>query len=309
MSYCSSKEHERIEANLFCQECQINMCNKCKNLHSSLFFNHHTINIGQNSKEIFTGFCTIEKHRQQLQYFCKDHNQLCCGLCITKIKGKGNGEHTNCNVCLIDEIKDEKKNKLGENMRKLEKYSNNIAKSLSKLKNINENIIKERENLVEKIGKIFTKIRDWLNNREDELLKEVNKKFDNLFDEKIIKECEGLQKSSLCIYNCLNIEDNINEINKINEVIKNFEIMKTKIEFGLDEKDINNFLGIIHNFGYIKEYKSISDEEENENDEENQKYDEPKKEYDVEEKKEEPYDVEEKKTNLIRYRYDSDKEV
>ena len=74
--FCSSKEHERIEANIFCQECQINMCNKCKNLHSSLFFNHHTVNIGQNSKEIFTGFCTIEKHRQKLQYFCKDHNKL-----------------------------------------------------------------------------------------------------------------------------------------------------------------------------------------------------------------------------------------
>ena len=114
--YCSLKEHEKNEALLFCPECQIYMCNKCDQSHSGLFLNHHLIKLDKDIKNIFTGFCKYDNHNQKLKYFCKDHNELCCGLCITKIKGQGNGQHTECNICFLDDIKDEKKNKLYENI-------------------------------------------------------------------------------------------------------------------------------------------------------------------------------------------------
>ena len=59
-----------------------------------------------------------KKHNIELEYFCKTHNQLCCAACITKIEGGGNGQHTNCDICFIKEIKDEKKSKLKNNIDK-----------------------------------------------------------------------------------------------------------------------------------------------------------------------------------------------
>ena len=37
---CFSKKHEESDAVIYCQNCRIYMCNKCKKLHSDLFENH-----------------------------------------------------------------------------------------------------------------------------------------------------------------------------------------------------------------------------------------------------------------------------
>ena len=60
---CSSKEHEKINAIIYCQKCEIYMCNKCKEIHSKLCQNHQQyILSSNNSKEEFTGFCKEENH-------------------------------------------------------------------------------------------------------------------------------------------------------------------------------------------------------------------------------------------------------
>ena len=77
------------------------MCNKCDNYHTYIFPNHNLMTLENDIIKIFTGFCKVENHQIKLEYFCKNHNVLCCGLCIAKIKGKGNGQHTDCNVCAV----------------------------------------------------------------------------------------------------------------------------------------------------------------------------------------------------------------
>ena len=47
-------------------------------------------------KEIFTGYCKEEKHNNELSFFCRTHNQLCCAACLSKITKKGNGQHADC---------------------------------------------------------------------------------------------------------------------------------------------------------------------------------------------------------------------
>ena len=56
-------------------------------------------------------------------YFCKNHNILCCAACLCKIKGEGNGQHTECNVCSIKDIKTEKKGILNNNILTLELFN------------------------------------------------------------------------------------------------------------------------------------------------------------------------------------------
>ena len=120
---CSNSKHKETNAICFCPECNLYLCHKCVNTHSEFFVNHQVYNLNINTDGIFTGKCNEINHKLNLQYFCKTHNKLCCAACLSKIKGKGDGQHFNCNVCPIEEIKEEKKNKLNENKMKL-KYNN-----------------------------------------------------------------------------------------------------------------------------------------------------------------------------------------
>ena len=128
MEKCSSLNHKEIDALSFCGECKLYMCNKCEKLHSELFQNHISIKLekGKDIKEIFTGFCKVKYHKAKLSYFCKKHNELCCAECAVKLKGKENGQHSDCDVCFIEDIENEKRNKLKDNIKCLEDISINL---------------------------------------------------------------------------------------------------------------------------------------------------------------------------------------
>ena len=274
MEKCSSLNHKVIDALLYCGECKIYMCNKCDKFHSEMFQGHNPIKLekGNNIKESFTGFCKEKSHKDELQYFCKKHNILCCAKCITKLKGKENGQHSDCDLCFIEDIENEKRNKLKENIKCLEDISINLNQKIKELKQIYDKINESKEELKINIQKIFTKLRCALNDREDELLLEVDKIFKELyFDEKIIKESEklpnkikiSLEKGKeiennwnnntlpLLINNCINIENNINNIKSLNENIGKINNLKIDIKFHPQEEGTNKFLNYIKLFGNI----------------------------------------------------------
>ena len=269
---CSYKEHKEINAISYCQECNINMCNKCSNHHQQLFENHHMYDLTKNVSEIFINICPEKNHNNKLQYYCEDHNKLCCANCITKIEGEGNGQHKDCNICFIKDIKEEKKNKLNENIKYLEDLSNKLDDSIKELKLMFEKLNANKEELKLKIQKIFTNIRKILNAREDELLFEVENKYNNLFfNEEIIKETEiipnkvktSLEKGKLIknnewddidklnstINDCINIENNINNINIIYANINKLKLNNNiNIHFCSKEKSLEES---IKSFGKI----------------------------------------------------------
>ena len=162
---CSSLEHKEIDAIKFCQECQKYLCNKCDKFHSALLTEHHSYPLGKDTNEIFTGLCKIENHSAKLDFYCKNHNELCCAYCITKIKKEGLGQHTDCNICIIEDIFEEKKNNLENNIKSLENLSETFKSSIKELNQIIENIDKNKEEMKSEIQKTFTKIRNALNNR------------------------------------------------------------------------------------------------------------------------------------------------
>ena len=185
---CSSKNHSEIDAIVYCQKCNSYYCNKCQNFHSELLYAHQTINLN-NPNEVFIDICQENNHNIKLEFYCKDHNKLCCIACTSKLKVEGYGQHSDCNVCHIKNIKEEKKNKLKENINNLEELNKQIEKSINELKRIHENINKNKEELKLKIQTIFTKIRNILNEKEDKLLLDIDNIYDNIyFKEDIIKE-------------------------------------------------------------------------------------------------------------------------
>ena len=100
---CFSDEHKEIDAISFCPECKIFICNKCENIHSS-FFKKHNVHKINNDEEIFTGFCKEKNHSAKLNYYCKNHNQLCCAACIAKLNENGDGQHKDCEIYTIKNI-------------------------------------------------------------------------------------------------------------------------------------------------------------------------------------------------------------
>ena len=271
---CSSKKHEEIFAIHYCIQCKIYLCKKCDNFHSELFQNHKINNLDSNINEILAENCKEEGHEDKLIYFCKPHNKLCCAKCISKIKGKGNGQHSDCEICFIEDIKEAKKEKLKENIIKLEELSKNIEKSINELKKLCEDIDINKENLKNNIQKIFTKIRTALNEREDLILLEIDKVFNDLFiNENILKNYQNLpnkikisldkgkkifddwkddKKLISLIDGCLNIENNIKNINSLEQSLNKFNTVKNiEIKFYPESDKINNFLNIIKSFGKI----------------------------------------------------------
>ena len=131
---CSSEAHQETYAIAYCGQCKIFMCNKCLNYHKELFENHQLNDVNKNNNEIFIDICKNPGHEKRYECFCKKHNELCCGLCITKLECKGYGQHKDCDICLIDDIKEEKKNKLKENIKFLKDLTNNFEDTINELK-------------------------------------------------------------------------------------------------------------------------------------------------------------------------------
>ena len=271
---CSYSAHKELDAISFCEQCKIFMCSKCLNYHNGLFENHQQYNIDKNNDDIFIDICKENGHEKKLEFFCKNHNELCCGLCISKLNENGYGQHKDCDVCSIKDIKEEKKNKLNENIKYLQDLSNNLENTINELKTIFENINKSKEELKLYVQKVFTKIRSTINEREDELLLEIDNKYnENFCKEDIIEESiklpnkikKSLEKGKLSdddwnnnnklsslINDCINIENNIKNINYINDNIKNSNNFKNiKINFSPENESINEFIQSIKKFGKI----------------------------------------------------------
>ena len=270
---CSLKEHEKTYANTYCQDCKIYMCNKCLNFHSNLFKNHNIYNLDKNIEEIFFGLCQENNHFIKLEYFCKTHNKLCCSSCIAKVKKEGNGQHTDCDVYTIEDIKDIKKNKLKENIKILEDLYSSFEQEINQLNEKVKDIEINKEKLKQNIQNIFTKIRNAINEREDKLLLDVDEKYEKFYSEQnIIKKNEklpnkikkSLEKGKLIndewnendlaqiINDCINIEDNIEMIKLTQEKIDDYKNYELDFESKIDNliESINNYGTILESYGH-----------------------------------------------------------
>ena len=123
-----------------------------------------------------------------------------------------------------------------------------------------------------KFKKKFTRIRNALNDKEDELLLQVDESFEKSFiklenfkgTEKlsnkikislekgklIDKEWNDDNKLNSLINDCINIENSLNEINIINEIIKKYKSNKNiEIKIHPEENKINEILEAIKRLG------------------------------------------------------------
>ena len=228
-------------------------------------------------KKFSQGICGEQNHFEKLEFYCKTHNKLCCSSCIIKIQKKGKGRHSNCEICVIEEIRDKKKENLNNNLSYLKNLSKTFEQSIIGLKQVFDEIQKDKDNLKIEIQNLFTKIRNKINEKEEELFSEIDKQCDNyLFNENVFKKSEkipikikmSIEKGeetlksnwsddnilSKLLNNCIIIENNLNDINNINFNIKKIKSNNIKLKLNLQKKDIDNFINSINDFGKIVQY-------------------------------------------------------
>lgn len=262
---CSTQNHENHKAYKYCQECNKFICNQCFSNHKKSLENHHLIDI---SEDIFISYICKE-HLNKLEYFCKSDNKLCCESC------KEN-DHINCDICKIEDIREEKKNNLDKIFNECENISKNIKEKIDNARNFYDKADSLKDDLKSKLLKIITILRNKLNEREDELISELNKIFETLYpEEKLIINYEKIPKKINNILNqrnsidknyndlfllnsyisdCINIEKEYNEIIKINDSINKYDIHKEiKVSFYPDKEseDFNKLIKDIKSFGKI----------------------------------------------------------
>ena len=140
---CSFEGHQNLDAVKYCQECKLYLCNECEKVHFGFFKNRHMFPLDEDID--FPKYCKEKNHQNELNYFCKDHNVLCCTNCIAKIKTRENGKHHDCNVCDINDICEEKRKNLSNNIKTLENLSNVIQSLINDLKKIWKKLIKTKK--------------------------------------------------------------------------------------------------------------------------------------------------------------------
>ena len=263
---CYNYTHKDTDATNYCYKCQIYLCDECGECHNNLFENHQIDTLDQKTNEKFIGLCKEKKHNLKLEYYCKTHNELCCGLCICKIKGNGNGQHNDCDICLIDDIKKEKKSKFNDNIKKLENFLKELDESIKNMKVTPEEVEKKNVKLKSKIKDTFEKITNELNNRENILFSEIDKYFDENYCinkksieiksllENINSIDKGQQdddKLNELIYNCINIENYLKDMNKIREKIDHY-YKDDNFNIKLNS-NTNNIITHIKKIGYLSD--------------------------------------------------------
>ena len=154
-------------------------------------------------------------------------------------------------------------------MENISKYINN---SINKLKQELKKNKDNKDNLKLEIQKIFTKIRNQINERENILLSEIDQNLDDSSIKKdIINKLEKFPKKiesslnqgklienqwkekrlNISITQCLNIEKKLEEINSYKDIIKKNNENNLVMKFKPELNDINSFLNTIQEFGCI----------------------------------------------------------
>jgi len=270
---CYYNEHSEQTAINYCFRCKKFLCETCSTDHYSVNPKHNLFSVDKDLNLNFTGFCTEANHPNKLDYYCSTHNHLICAACLCKLKERGDGQHTECNACYIEDIKETKKSELNDNIKLLRKFSLNMKKMIKDITNIIERVNPIKENIVLNIKNIFNDLRIELDEREQELLNEVENVYNkHFFSEYHLKECnkfptkikyniekaknvldnwdEGEKngKLNLLINDCINIENNILDLKNIQDKINSLT-KKSTLQLSIDNNDVEIISEKIKNLG------------------------------------------------------------
>ena len=165
-------EDETVPGEFYCTDCSEYLCNNCARVHrKSKTSKHHKLLCRDEmpKKKLTTvqeKFCS--KHSVELiKYFCENHEQLCCSVCVTL-------DHRKCKVLYIDDI--------AGGFNTSQEYQD-LLKQIKLLETKLNETKKQSEKNCEDVNKCFTTLisdiehfRSQINTKFDEIQRKLKEK-------------------------------------------------------------------------------------------------------------------------------------
>lgn len=270
--FCSLDDHKDKEAIIECENCDIKLCNECSKIHKKYLPKHNLILMNSLESFYLKYNCSYENHNKILNYYCENHNELCCALCLCIKEDSNFGIHNKCKILSINEIENIKKQNLTQNIKKLDDLTKKLEEKKEKISNILIQQEKNKEEIKKRVAIFFTEIRNTINEREDELIKIIEeiyekenisnkelKNFEDIFKDsnyllkignEILKLWDKDKKIEM-IKKCINIEKMNDKIDNFLKKLNDNESNTNFYNFYPIENEMEIFKKSLKNFGYI----------------------------------------------------------
>ena len=176
--------HSYKPSEVWCPDCEEGLCAECIEHHSlvKLSRDHITIPIGEYRKlpsYVLEVKEHCSEHNGKFQIYCKEHECLCCGICIIEA-------HRDClDVAILENsIKDVKKSDIFNEIEQLINEMTGMIGKIRQNRETNSGVVREQKIIVEnEILDMRTKINNHLDKLQEDLMKELTETEKQITDE------------------------------------------------------------------------------------------------------------------------------
>ena len=185
-SFCGICDIRHISkpSEVWCPDCEEGLCAECIEHHSlvKLSRGHITIPIAEYRKlpaYVLEVKEHCREHNGKFQIYCKEHECLCCGICIIEA-------HRDClDVAILENIiKDVKKSDIFNEIEQLINEKTGMIGKIRQNRETNSGVVREQKIIVEnEILDMRTKINNHLDKLQEDLMKELTETEKQITDE------------------------------------------------------------------------------------------------------------------------------
>ncbi|KAJ3448606.1 hypothetical protein M0812_01088 [Anaeramoeba flamelloides] len=231
------EDDQKIEATVYCQDCEKNQCENCDLIHKIRRFSKHVRTTDpkptqEKPKSQFPRLCNQHKNKPY-EFFCIDHKQLLCSDCLTL-------NHQNCNqIVNLKEGYEKIQNELEELIKEINSINDKKEEFVRKIQNEKINSLKDKQINMKLVKKNYQK----LNELTQYQFKKMNEEISIQQNEKYLKLNEQSMK----------MQKEIDELNESEMIIIEIEICKK----------YNDYQQILLNFFKLKKLLPILNKNEN----------------------------------------------
>lgn len=176
-------KHQSSEVVTYYPECKKFCCEECDKLMRELFPEYHSLPIDEVSELTltFNDRCGEIGHSDcPLNYFCRDHSELCCSECAYSEHGK----HHNCKIVRIKDIENEYKGRLSASVDALSAEVDRIEADMKRSDGVVSTFsdrqarASDAKNEAEKaINEVFERYKEAIDKRRNVLITELEKRY------------------------------------------------------------------------------------------------------------------------------------
>ena len=206
---CEACTESGGKAEAFCRQCAMFICNECVKSHKRMKpLNTHEIASLDDLKHGRTKPIVVSEpptrkclvHEEPLIIYCFDCDNLICHLCTVK-------DHKDHNFEFCKKAAASAKEKLFEEMKPLREVRESLSHAVKEVTTTKQEVTAQGDSVANTIQTSFTKLREILNTREQEMLKEAER----VVQEKVDKLSAQVKSLSLASAEVQSIEDYIEQ--------------------------------------------------------------------------------------------------